>query len=261
MRTQRLTALIPLALWGLVSFALNTGCASSFRYDTDDAPPAAAQLSPTTAPTNESTSHHGIFRQVFIDFPVRAYDYFRGETPSTEALALENSKLPDRRRQGINALSDRPFGRNAPYTTRYGQIARFDSDATVRASAIRALNRSRDGSATGLFVAALADESRNVRLEAAKALANVPDPSATSALLNLFRNANEDLDVRIAAADALRQYRSLEVARALVNVLADREFGLAWQARQSLRTMTGADEFYNQSAWLTRITSPDQSLG
>ncbi|HEX8324839.1 MAG TPA: HEAT repeat domain-containing protein [Tepidisphaeraceae bacterium] len=256
MRTHCLTALVLVGLGGVLG-----GCASSFRYDPDDTTPPPAQRTPTTAPSNEGVASHGLLRQAFIDYPVRVYDYLRGQTPSKEALALEDSKLPDRRRMGVYALVDEPFGKRPPYTTRYGQIARFDSDPTVRASAIRALNRSRDGSASGLFVAALADESPAVRLEAAKALANVPNASAEASLLKVFRSATEELDVRIAAADALRQHRSLEVARALVNVLSDREFSLAWQARQSLRTLTGADERYDQAAWLRLITSPDVALG
>ncbi|MGN6504012.1 MAG: HEAT repeat domain-containing protein, partial [Tepidisphaeraceae bacterium] len=140
-------------------------------------------------------------------------------------------------------------------------IAEFDDNALVRATAIRALNRSRDAQASGVFVAALDDDSPLVRLEAAKALSNIPNPNSAPPLLKVFTNPNENLDVRIAAADALRNCKSLEVARALVNVLNDRDFALSWQSRQSLRAMTGGDMHYDQTAWLDYITGPQNPLG
>lgn len=233
------------------------GCASSFRYDADDAPPPAAQLRPTTVPSNEvadTSTFSGVLEAAFVEFPIRVYEFATGQTPTSDVAAMEDSKLPDRRRLGINNLVDRSFGKQPPYTGRYAQIAGFDADPSVRAVAIRALNRSRDGSATGRYIAALVDESPAVRLEGAKALSNIPDEAATTGLLKVFTNTQENLDVRIAAADALRQYRSLEIARALVNGLNERDFGLAWQARQSLRTMTGEDKRYDQSAWLQLLT-------
>ena len=248
----------------LLLLAASTGCASSFRYDTDAAAPPAAQLTPTTTPSNDGVQFTGVgssLRAVFFEYPSRFIDLFRRDTPSASAAALEDSKSADRRRTAINALADRRFGKTQPYTTRYAQMAQFDNDASVRATAIRALNRSRDGTATGVFISGLSDESPAVRLEAAKALSNVPDPSASPALLKLFQNTAEPLDNRIAAADALRQYRSLENARALVNVLNDRDFALSWQARQSLRTITGEDKRYDQPAWLDVLTGPNGLSG
>ncbi|MGK4277532.1 hypothetical protein, partial [Escherichia coli] len=54
---------------------------------------------------------------------------------------------------------------------------------------------------------------------------------------------DENRDVRIAAADALRHYKTLEVSRALVTMLDQREFGVSWQCRQSLQVLTSKD-FY-----------------
>ena len=128
--------------------------------------------------------------------------------------------------------------------------------------ALRALNVSRDPSATPLFVAGLGDDAEAVRLESAKALANVPDPAAVPALLRLLDGRRpaviegrptevaEDRDVRVAAADALRRYPTIDVEHALVNVLTSPDFGLAWQARRSLVALTGTDLYYDQAAWL-----------
>jgi len=184
-----------------------------------------------------------------------------GHTPRAAAVQMEDPYFPDERRIGINRLSAYPFGRQPPYTTRYEQIAASDPDWLVRATAIRALNRSRWRPATGLFIKALDDANDHVRLEAAKALGNVPDADAVPGLLRLVNDATENRDVRIAAADALKHFKTVEVARTLANQLAAREFGIAWQSHRSLEVITGRDLRYDEAAWLNYITGPEKPLG
>ena len=62
-------------------------------------------------------------------------------------------------------------------------------------------------------------------------------------------------DVRIAAADALRNYRNLDSARTLVNLLNERDFGIAWQSHRSLVLLTRRDLRYDQAAWLQFLSS------
>src|SRR5256885_2158237 len=120
----------------------------------------------------------------------------------------------DNRRLGINRLLDWDCAKREPFVTRYRYIAQNDRDQTVRAAAIRALNRCRDQRSTPIFVKGLSDKNDSVKLEACKALANVPDPAAAEPLTALVSSAETNLDVRIAAADALKYYRTLAVARA-----------------------------------------------
>ncbi|HEY7088102.1 MAG TPA: HEAT repeat domain-containing protein [Tepidisphaeraceae bacterium] len=192
------------------------------------------------------------------DFGQRMLNYFTGSTPINAAKKMEDQYFPDERREGIAKLSDESAGRGPIYTKRYEQIAQFDSDWLVRATAIRALNRSRDTAATPIFIRALSDDNDIVRVEAAKALANNPDPNATSVLVRIVSNANENKDVRIWSADALKHYKSLEVARTLTNQLGGREFGVSWQSRKSLIILTGRDLGYDESAWLEYLTGPDR---
>jgi HEAT repeat protein len=190
------------------------------------------------------------------------YQDATGNTAIVAAARMENPTAADERRHGINYLVDRDFGRRDPYTERYEQIARGDKDAIVRATALRALNRARDASATPVFVGGLGDDSEFVRLEAAKALANIPDPAAAPALIRVLTRMDEARDVRIAAADALRHYRTLEVARVLVTQLSGRDFGVAWQARQSLKHMTGQRDLrYDEAGWLAYLTGPAKPFG
>jgi hypothetical protein len=189
------------------------------------------------------------------------WDYLTGNTPAKAAKEMEDAASADERRKGINQLVTWTFARKPPYTTRYEQIAVQDKDWLVRATAIRALNRSRDTQATGIFIKALDDPNDVVRLEAAKALANVPDPKAVPALVKIVDDRQQNRDVRIAAADAMRHYKQLEVARALVITLGQRDFGVAWQSRQSLVTLTGKDLRYDEAAWLAYLASPGKPFG
>jgi hypothetical protein len=188
-------------------------------------------------------------------------DAFTGNTPIKFARLMEDSTFPDNRRKGINGLSARDFGRKKPSTTRYEQIAQTDPDYLVRAVAIRALNRSRDRSATPIFIKRLNDKSDLVRWEAAKALANIPDPDAAEPLARILTNPADDNDVRIAAADALRHYHDPTVARALAHTLNGRNFGVAWQSRKSLKSLTGRDLKYNERAWIDYVDGSDKPLG
>jgi hypothetical protein len=183
-------------------------------------------------------------------FSQNLVDYFRGDTALNAAKKMEDTYFPDERREGIIRLADRPYGRKEPYTTRYQQIAQFDSDWLVRATAIRMLNRSRDASATPIFIKALEDPSPVVRVEAAKALKNMPSPDAVQPLLRLVGDNNQDRDVRIWAAAALGNYRTQEVARGLTSQLGSREFSIAWESRRSLIAITGTDLRYDREAWI-----------
>lgn len=202
-----------------------------------------------------------------------ALDRASGHTPGKAARLMEHQN-PDQRRLGVADLAiSWKFAHQPPYTTRYKQIAQNDPDYTVRAMAIRALNIARDASATSIFIAALDDERELVRLEAAKALANVPDPKAAPALLRCLQGRRETMvdgrpfsldegkDVRIAAANALRHYRTLDVARTLVSYLNERDFAVAWQSRQSLRDLTGRDLNYDQAGWLQYLSGPEKPFG
>jgi hypothetical protein len=188
-------------------------------------------------------------------------DFFTGNTPINAAKKMEDRYFADERRLGINNLADRSYGLREPYTKRYQQIAEFDSDWLVRATAIRALNRARDSSATPVLIKALSDQSDIVRVEAAKALGNIPDPNAVPALVKIVSDQGDNRDVRVWAAHALRHYHSLEVARTLATQLDGREFGVAWQSRNSLVAITGQDLKYSTAAWLDYLTGPQKPFG
>jgi len=196
-----------------------------------------------------------------------------GNTPEKNARMMEDPASADQRRDGMLFLVDHDFGKHPPYTTRYQQIAQKDSDPLVRATAVRTLNVARDKTATKVFISALSDPSPLVRLEGAKALYRLPDPEAAEKLLEVATNdgsrfspddtrrQGENKDVRIAAIEALQHYRRLDIARPLVSLLNQKDFGIAWQTRRTLKRMTGKDLNYDESAWLNFITGPSKPLG
>ena len=230
-------------------------------------PAATTQVAATTQPVGGAQGAFGFIKLVFWDGPKHLIQMFTGNTAAKYARMMEDDKSGDVRRTGIlHLVSNYSYARADPYTKRYWQIAQGDPDYLVRVAAIRALNRSRDRNAIEVYVRSLDDSNPLVRLEAAKALANIPDASAVPALLRHLRpeidirpqgsgpgarpeRINEGRDIRIAAADALRNYKTKEVARALTEVLQDAQFEVSWQARQSLVLMTGHDFRYDVEKW------------
>jgi hypothetical protein len=184
-----------------------------------------------------------------------------GKTPIRDVKMMEDAASADNRRKGIVALSRREYGQREPYTRRYRQIAQSDSDALVRATAVRALNASRDKSAVPVFIAALSDKSDLVRLQAAKALSTIPDATAAEPLSRTLGNQAEQRDVRIAAAEALRHYRNAGVTRVLAGTVQGRDFSLAWQSRWSLKLITGRDFGHDERKWLEYLASQAKAVG
>ena len=187
--------------------------------------------------------------------------YVMGDRPIKAVSMMNDPNSADDRRAGINKLLTYDFTKRPPYTTRFRRISAFDEDATVRAVAIRASNRARDIRATPLFVAALSDKSELVRLEAAKVLVHLPDPAAERPLMRVLADNNENLDVRIAAADALKHYHDIKNAQALAEALEDKDFSVVWQARRSLVYLTGRDFGYDDGAWLNYFVGPEKPFG
>jgi hypothetical protein len=193
----------------------------------------------------------------------------RQQSAARAARDLDNPELPDVRRRAINWLADRRAGRREPFLSHFRQMAvgipaeqvPADPSHLVRATAVRALNRARDAQSIPVFLQALNDPHDMVRLEGAKALANVPSAQAVSPLIQRLMDLEEHQDVRIAAADALRHYPRPDVGRALLAVLNERQFGIAYRARMSLVYLTGEDFRYNEAAWRRHLTETERPFG
>ncbi|MEM6561513.1 MAG: HEAT repeat domain-containing protein [Planctomycetota bacterium] len=197
--------------------------------------------------------------EVFWRLPKRAIELMRGDSAGDAAAKLRSPNPADRR-MALLDLASRDFGGQEDYVTVYTGYAQGDPDPTVRAAALRALNLTNSGEPV-LFVESLADDEPLVRLEAAKALAKRPTTEAVTPLMTLVENRTEDVDIRIAAADALKHYPQIYVARRLANLVGDRDFSVAWQAGQSLRYLTGQDYDYQPGQWLMFLSESEKPFG
>jgi hypothetical protein len=222
-----------------------------------------ATTGPSTRPFSAAT-----LKKAWEDLK-ELYQKLTQQHTAEQDIAKLSQPEPDLRREGLFGYVDRSYGRNANSIRLYALVAfgegtvSPDSDYTVRAAAIRALNRCRAKQYVVQFVRVLNDarEPALARLEAAKALANVPDASTVRPLIAVLENAAENRDIRIAAADALRNHRNFDVAQALVTALQDRDFGVAWQAHRSLVLLTGQDFHYRTTSWLKHLTESAKPFG
>ncbi|MGD0463509.1 MAG: HEAT repeat domain-containing protein [Tepidisphaeraceae bacterium] len=190
---------------------------------------------------------------VFVRPWVHLFIYISHDNAAYAARKMADTTSADKRVEGTLRLVDFEFARRGIYLKGYAYEARETEDFTVRAAGLRALNRCRAQGYSWLFLQALNDDQPLVRLEAADALGNIPDAQAVGLLEIHMGDAEPNEDVRIASAEALRNYHTTEVMHALVGELEDHDFAVAWQARQSLELLTGQDFRYDPKAWLTYL--------
>ncbi len=263
-----------LAQWigGLIAAAVLAGCGSSIHDATAPGPVEPGLYHDATLDNQQRLAGEdvrilplyktpleafGVGFDVLIGDPiVHFFDYITHDSASYAAKKMADMRSPDNQREGMLRLTDFEFARRGIYIKGYEILARNGGDFTVRAAGLRALNRCRAKGYTTLFLESLSDDQELVRLEAADALGNIPDPDAIPLLVvHMGADAEPSADVRIACAEALRNFHTVEVMRDLIEVLDDQDFGVAWQARQSLELLTGQDFRYDAKAWVNYLAN------
>src|SRR5688572_18489196 len=152
------------------------------------------------------------------------------ETPGTDDLRSIALVVGWLKRSGVERALTRLMGRAdlrdeiIEALVRHGSatvellIAHLDAeDLEVRRSAVVALGRIGDSSATAHLVNTLNDQS--LAIEAASALAQIGDPRAVDGLLNLL--GNEDASIRQAAVSALNSVMPPEMSKRIIPLLRD----------------------------------------
>ena len=170
-----------------------------------------------------------------------------GPSPKQLVVQMFESEDPDLRRDAIERLSKKDWGRRGAYLKAYG-IMTTDSAATVRSAAVRALGRSGDAKYAKEVIAALSDREASVRWDAAVALDSIFTPEAVGPL-SLRANSDVSSDVRVASVRALRQYRRQDVLETLLRCLDDPKLAVRCQASESLTELTGDDAGTDARAW------------
>lgn len=204
---------------------------------------------------------------------------FRPTDPSEVARDLFDVTDADNRRRALALFAAAPFGAAESYVKWYrlmlgGEthgkpvlVGAPDPDATVRASAVRALGIHGTVDDVVIIIPRLDDDVAFVRWEAAKALGRIHNPEAIRPLLRSLRedqslqgevagtrdHGEPDPEVRQACAEALGQYATPAVFDGLVAALRDMNYGVNYAARRSLATLTGFDMGYDYRDWLTWV--------
>jgi hypothetical protein len=178
---------------------------------------------------------------------------------------LTTYNTPAMRVDAISEFSMRSTGVDSPeqreITDQLARQMQVEPDPLVRQSVAAAIAEFHTPMAQQVLEAGLADENENVRVACCQALgrraeAGVLDPGNTSvaALANALRSES-DIDVRLAAAEALGHIKSPEAIQALVAALDDRDPALQYVGVQSMKSITGQDYGPDVQAWRTVATS------
>ncbi|MEX2307182.1 MAG: HEAT repeat domain-containing protein [Pirellulales bacterium] len=136
------------------------------------------------------------------------------------------------------------------------QLARqmqVEPDPLVRQAVANAIAEFRTPMAQQVLEAGLADENEAVRVAGCQALGRRAEAASVASLANVLRT-EKDIDVRLAAAEALGKIKSPEAIQALVVALDDRDPALQYVGVQSMKSITGEDYGPNVQAWRTVAT-------
>lgn len=179
------------------------------------------------------------------------------KSPKQMAADVFNEKDPDIRRSGIEGLSVKKWALREPYLKYFARLTdpQAEPDVTVRAVAVRTLGRANATKYQEEVNRALDDPSPVVRCDAATVLNEMPSQDVVARLRTMAIDTDETIDVRAAAARALRHYRTDDVYKTLLRALDDDDFTLRDAAHKSLVYMTGQDHGYAPENW---AKGPDQ---
>jgi HEAT repeat protein len=170
-------------------------------------------------------------------FPERELTTYN--TPSMRADALEQFAM---RSTGVDSPEQRQI------TDQLARQMQIEPDPLVRRVVVKAIAEFRTPMAQQVLEAGLADENSMVRVACCQGLGRRGDANSVACLSNSLRT-DEDIDVRLAAADALGKTNSPEAVQALIVALDDRDPALQYAGVQSMKLLTGQDYGPDVQTW------------
>ena len=169
------------------------------------------------------------------------------------AQALD-AKDVDVRREAIVEMTHRFWGRDKLSLRSYALVAGNGVyHPTIRSVALRALAQGRQAAVGHVdnILMALSDESIDVRWDAAVALDRVTSEKAIAPLgARVAPKSESSVDVRTAAARALRHYRKTDAATALIVCLDDPDYAVCRAAHEALVEIAGKDLGPDPEHWI-----------
>jgi HEAT repeat protein len=167
---------------------------------------------------------------------------------------VENTTFvtPKMRKDTIRQYAARADGTDTPdQRAQTDQLARqiqIEPDPLVREEIIRAVGQYHTPLAAQVLEAGLNDENQLVRVACCQSLGKRADEHSVPLLANTLRT-DKQIDVRLAAAEALGKIKSPSSVSALAVALDDHDPAMQFAGIQSMKAVTGKDYGGDVQAW------------
>jgi len=172
-------------------------------------------------------------------WPFPEHDQTTYHTPAMRVDAVEDFAM---RSTGVDAPDQREI------TDQLARQIQVEPDPLVRKAIVGTIAEFQTPMSQQVLEAGLKDESEGVRIACCQALGHCSEGGSVAALAETVRS-DQDIDVRLAAAEALGKIRTPEAIQALVPALDDRDPALQYVGVQSMKTITGQDYGPDVQAW------------
>ncbi len=159
---------------------------------------------------------------------------------------------PQMRMDAIAQIGAQSTGVDTPeqrqLTDELARQIQIETDPLVRSSVVNAIAQFRTPLAGQVLQAGLNDDSAMVRIACCRELGQRGEADSVPSLAQSLKQ-DRDLDVRLAAAEALGKIDSPAAIAALVPALEDRDPALQYVGVQSMKKLTGKDYGGDVNAW------------
>jgi hypothetical protein len=168
-------------------------------------------------------------RPTFWPFPEHKLTSYH--TPSMRVDAVHEFTM---RSKGVDTPEQRQI------TDQLARQIQVEPDPLVRQAIVQAVAAYRTPMAEQVLEAGLSDDNAAVRVSCCKAIGKRADAAAVPTLAATI-HSDKDVDVRLAATDALGKIKSPESIKALGAALDDRDPAMQYVAVQAMKQATGKD--------------------
>jgi hypothetical protein len=151
-------------------------------------------------------------------------------------------------RRLASQASSMPAAEQERVSQELARLLREDPVDLLRIEAIKTIAAFPTATAASTLNSATKDKDADVRIAACLAMKQRPEQEATRALEEVLRS-DSDIDVRLAATEALGAFRSPAAVQALGIALDETDPAVQHRAMRSLQSASGQDFGMNAVAW------------
>jgi hypothetical protein len=194
-------------------------------------------------------------------------------TKQNLTIALD-SENPDDRRKALLSLVKEPGAKSEQAFRALDVIARTDTSSSVRQAAVAVLGNYSDSRPVDTLLQLLRfkEYPKTVRPAddpliwftvdslnglAARGLVPQDRQDILVETLTELQRSSRNHQVRVSATQTLGRFDTLAATDALIEGLTSRDFGVAFEARVALRTLTGLDAGTDPTAWRRLLDETD----